>query len=121
MTIRRPTLFTLVCCLLVLLFCKPARAHSMYQSSVLLDYRSASLDAELQLPPSRLSQAMGVALTEQTMPSKRQQIERYILERFQVRSTGYGEWQEELSMPLSWQSIDGAPYVVANLHFTPPR
>jgi hypothetical protein len=114
----RPSIPFVVLCLL-LPFCRPATAHSMYQSSLLLDYHSATLDAELQLPASRLSQVMGLNLTKQTLPSVRQQIEAYILQRLHVRSEPT-EWPKELTAPVSWQIIDGAPYVVVHLHLTPP-
>ncbi len=92
----------------------------MYQSSVLLDFHSGSVDAELQLPASRLSGVMNLPLTEQSLPSVEPAVRDYILQRFSIRSKSSHEWQKALTAPPSWQIIDGAPYIVVHLHLTPP-
>ncbi len=116
---RRLTFFLLACTMLLLL-CRPAQAHSMYQSSVLLDFHSGSVGAELQLPTSRLSGVMNLPLTEQSLPSVEPAVRDYILQRFSIRSKSSHEWQKALTAPPSWQIIDGAPYIVVHLHLTPP-
>ncbi len=120
MRMRQSLPFSLALCLLSSVCWSSAYAHSMYQSSVLLEYHAAAVDAELQMPPSRLSQAMGVALTKENLSSLQQQIENYILPRFRIHSENSSDWKSAPSAPVSWEQIDGAPYVVARLHFTLP-
>ncbi len=106
-------------CLVLLLVCTPAQAHSMYQSSVLLDFHSASVDAELELPPSRLARVMNLPLTEQNFPAMEPAVSDYILQRFHIRSKAGAEWRKTIAAPSSWQIIDGAPYIVVHLYLTP--
>lgn len=97
-----------------------ALAHSMFQSAVLLDYHARSVDAELQLPPSRLEKALGRTIGTESLGDVREQLETYVLHRIIVRTPSQSEWKVQLSRPISWETIDGAPYVVAHLILLPP-
>jgi len=97
-----------------------ALAHSMNQSAILLDYHSSYIDAQMELPPARLSKAFGVDLTADTLDLQRAALAPYILSRIYILSPSKTPWNIEQTRALTWEMIDGAPYVVAHLRFTPP-
>lgn len=105
---------------LCLVGCVPARAHSMYQAALLLDYHAHSIGAELQLPASRLQKAFGRSLTESTLPLLQSELHTYVLSRVHAHSPAGHSWSVQLLKPLEWKLIDGAPYVVAYFRLTPP-
>ena len=105
---------------LILGSCDVAFAHSMYQSAVMLDYHARSVEAELQLPPSRLEKAFGQRITQADLTDLRPRLETYILQRFRIHSGTNTSWSVSLSKPITWETIDGAEYVVAHLLMTPP-
>lgn len=108
--------------LLLLLFAagEPAFAHSMYQSAVVLDYHARSVEAELQLPPSRLSQVFGQPVSPARLAAQQASLQAYVLQRFSLHGDSNAAWTVRFSGPLLWQNIDGADYVVGHLLLTPP-
>lgn len=89
-------------------------AHSAYQAALLLDFQGNVVEAELQLPLSRLQSAAG---TQQLTPET---VSRYLSGR--MRATlpdGRAFRAAEAAVPAI-ASIDGAPYYVAHLRLTPP-
>lgn len=105
---------------LVLLSASSAQAHSMYQAAVLLDFETRSLEAEVQLPPSRLAKAVGVSVTGGTLTQEQSLLAGYLLGHMQLRSPQGTLWKAELQGPLLWRTIDGAPYVVVHMRLRPP-
>ena len=105
---------------LCLVTCRSAQAHSMFQAALLLDYHAQSVDMEVQLPASRLEKVFGHVLTESTLPISRSELSQYVLSRIHAETPAGRGWSVQLSQPLAWEFIDGAPYVVAHVHMTPP-
>jgi hypothetical protein len=81
-------------------FSLPARAHSMYQGAILLDFHGATSDVELQLPQQAVEPEHAPMISA-SLPGGAE---------FRVDSIG--------SPHLA--SIEGAPYVVAHFRLTPP-
>ena len=105
---------------LILGSCKAAFSHSMYQSAVMLDYHARSVEAELQLPPSRLEKAIGQRITQADLAALRPDVEAYIRQRFRIHSGTDASWNVSFSRSITWETVDGAEYVVAHLLLTPP-
>jgi len=116
----RVTYITLAAVTLLLGSWSHALAHSMFQSAVLLDYHARSVEAELQLPPSRLELVLNHPVSAENLNVIRPQLEAYVLHRILVRTPSQSAWTVQLSKPISWETIDGAPYVVAHLLLIPP-
>ncbi len=93
----------------------------MYQSSVLIDVHTASLSVELQLPPSRLGEAVGRTITQDSLPSQSPNLLRYIEANFVILDGREHRWPATVVSPLQWQTIDGSPYLVLTLAFQPPK
>ncbi len=106
--------------LLILGSSKVAYSHSMYQSAVMLDYHAYSVEAELQLPPSRLEKALSQHVTRADLDALRPQLETYILQKFRIHSGTNALWSVSFSRSMAWETIDGADYVVAHLEVRPP-
>lgn len=106
--------------LLIVGSCKVSYCHSMYQSAVMLDYHARTVEAELQLPPSRLAKAIGESVTRADLAVLGSSVEAYVLQRFKIYSSANTPWGVSFSRPLAWVTIDGAEYVVAHLLLTPP-
>lgn len=102
-------------------WCSSTIAHSMHQSALLLDYHAQTVEAELQLPVSRLGQVFGRALTSENISSCSAELAKYVLLRVHVRTPRHVLWTLSLQTPLTWDNLDGAPYVVAHLLMTPPQ
>ena len=92
----------------------------MYQSSLMLDYHANFIDAELQLPASRLGKVFGQQITPANLGASQHELERYVLSRVHAWTPQHAAWTVESVTPLVWATIDGAPYIVAHLRFTPP-
>ena len=117
---RISAIFRSLTVLLILGTSKVAFSHSMYQSAVMLDYQLNSVEAELQLPPSRLEQAIGQHITQADLDALRPFLEAYILQRFRIHSGTNTSWSVSFSKPIEWETVDGAEYVVAHLLLTSP-
>jgi len=92
----------------------------MYQAAILLDFRGANAEAELQLPVERLGAALGIPLSDRNIQSESVKITDYILSDF---SAALPDGTRFLIEPIDsphWSSIDGAPYVVMHLRLIPP-
>ncbi len=100
--------------------CSAACAHSMYQAALLLDYHEQSVDAELQLPASRLAKVFGHPLAEDGFSIFEKELDRYIAARVRVRTPAHAPWAIRVDGPLRWEFIDGAPYIIAHLSLAPP-
>lgn len=105
---------------LCLVTCRLARAHSMFQAAILLDYHAQSVDVELQLPASRLETVFGHTLTGSTLPALRPELSQYLQSRVHAESPSGSRWTIQLSSPPTWEIIDGASYVVGYFRLTPP-
>ena len=91
----------------------PARAHSMYQGAILLDFHGTSADVELQLPLERVETALG----RRSSPPN---IERALLRNFSASLPDGAAFRVDPIDSPHLSSIEGAPYVVAHLRLTPP-
>lgn len=116
-----PAIRNLAPLLLCFALCVSAHAHSMYQSAVLLDYHPHSVDAEIQLPPSKLGIAYGQPLSSNSLGVVRDPLTHYILDRFHVRTPTKADWNIAVVEPPAWVVMDGAPYIVVHLRLTPPE
>ncbi len=90
----------------------PARAHSMYQGAILLDFHGTSADVELQLPLERVETALG----RRSSPPN---IERALLRNFSASLPDGAAFRVDPIDSPHLSSIEGAPYVVAHLRLTP--
>ena len=118
-SISGPALLALLLCCSGSLF--PARAHSMYQAALLLDYRGTAIDAELQLPLERLSMAIGQQLSRETVIRANDRINTYTQGRISASlADGRLFCTEPMETPV-FASIEGAPYVIVRLRLVPPR
>ena len=97
-----------------------AFAHSMYQSSVILDFRGSHAELELQMPPSRLSAVFGQHLSPSTLTAQQSSLSLYILARVHAYSSDHRPFSVRFTAPLVYATVDGAPYLVAHLELTPP-
>ncbi len=84
---------------LCILTCPPARAHSIFQAALLLDYHANSVDVELQLPASRLEKVFGHELTASTLPALQPELSQYLLARMHAQSLNGSTWTVRLSAP----------------------
>lgn len=96
-----------------------AYAHSMYQSAVLLDMHSGSVEARIELPPSRLEKAFGQPINSGNLSAVALRLQLYILQRVSASTAG-NAWKVGLVEPVRWETVDGSSYVVANVLLTPP-
>jgi hypothetical protein len=101
-------------------FLLPAWAHSMYQAAVLLDFRGATADVELQLPLERLETALSAHLSQQSIERERAQITNYILGNFSATLPNGMRFRVDSIDSPRLSTIEGAPYVVARLRLIPP-
>ncbi len=98
----------------------PARAHSMYQGAILLDFHGASADVELQLPLERLETALRTRLSPRNIERERERIESYILRDFSASLPDGAAFRIDAVDFPHLSSIEGAPYIVARFRLTPP-
>ncbi|MFC6646598.1 HupE/UreJ family protein [Granulicella cerasi] len=110
---RSITILGLLLCIMMM----PARvlAHSMYQSSVLLDVQGREVHIELQLPPSRLGEALGLQLSAENLQAHAAEIQRYCVMNIMLRDERGRLWTLGAPSTPEWQSVDGAPYVVMHM------
>ena len=88
-------------------------AHSVYQGAILLDFRDAAVEAELQLPVERMQMALGTDL-------EGERITAYLLDHFSAHlPDGRPLRMESLDGPRV-SNVDGAPYVLAHFRLVPP-
>ncbi len=98
----------------------PARAHSMYQGAILLDFHGTSADVELQLPLERIETALRTRLSSRNIEQERERIENYILRDFSASLPDGTPFRIDGADFPHLSSIEGAPYIVARFRFTPP-
>jgi hypothetical protein len=92
----------------------------MYQGAVLLDFHDATAEAELQLPVERLQVALGLVLSQKTIPQEADKISEYILCNVSASAPDGPAFLIDLIDSPRISIIDGAPYVVARLRLIPP-
>jgi hypothetical protein len=115
---RFERLFVLVCTSLSV-WSEPVLAHSMYQSAVLLDFRSHAVEAELQLPVDRLSISFRQTVDDQHFPAEQGDLVTYVLAHVHpVTQDGQAFSVQFRSMKI--ETREKAPYLVVHLVFTPP-
>lgn len=113
------TLVWLIVLLVGLGSARQAEAHSMYQSAVLLDFHTGTVEVRLELPPSRLEKAFGQSLRPETFDSVRWKLESYVLQRLHADTEGQA-WTIRFSHPMRWETVGGAEYIIADLDLIPP-
>jgi len=96
------------------------RAHSLYQSAVMLDFAGDELHAELQVPLERIGSVFGKPIHSQTLDLNRTSLTAYIMCRFHARTPDGRAFQTRLASPLAIAVVDGAPYLVARMVLDPP-
>jgi hypothetical protein len=84
----------------------------MYQGAILLDFRGASMEAELQLPVERVQAALGSLDGDQ--------VAAYILQHFTASLPDGRPFRIELTGSPHVATVDGAPYVVAGFGLVAP-
>lgn len=110
----------------VLLFAGALSARASSNSTISLDFRSASLTAELVLPLSELELAFGQPLTlspEEIVPRFGPALGQYIQDHVRPISPDGRKWQvqvESLAVRLPKQSRDQSSDLVARLDMRPP-
>lgn len=118
MTRRHPILIILVI-LCAGLNGSRALAHSMYQSSLMLDFHANSIEIQMELPPSRLQKVFGEPVAAERLNELRPRLDAYIASQLRVEDATHAAWTIRQASPLTWQVVDGAPYVVAHLTASP--
>src|SRR4051794_32608598 len=96
----------------LLLLTTVVRAHSMYQSDVMLDFVGKEVHAELQVPLERMGAVFGKPIGLQTLAREKASLTAYVLSRFQARTPDGHAFQTRLQAPLQITVVDGAPYLV---------
>lgn len=92
----------------------------MYEAAILLDFAGTQVGAELQLPLEQARTVFGKPINAKTLYADRGPLEAYIVERFHAKSSDGRPFQTQLRAPLSVETADDAPYLVARLILTPP-
>jgi HupE / UreJ protein len=98
----------------------PARAHSMYQGAILLDFHGTGADVELQVPVDRIETALGSRLSPRNIDQESERITNYILRDFSASLPNGMAFRIAAVDSPHLLSIEGAPYVVAHLRLIPP-
>ena len=96
-----------------------ARAHSMHQSAVLLDFQGNAVKAELQLPIDRLSISFRRTVDEQHFPDERAALAAYVLDHVHPMGPDRRPFSVHL-VSMKIETVEQAPYLVAHLTLTPP-
>ena len=114
-------------CLAVLLGAAPASSHQMPKSAVLLDFRSAGVGAELQIPIDRLQVALrqdGSGLDAPDGPAMlqagRARVEGYLLDHVHASGRDGAAWSVRL-LGMEERGIDGVADLVVHLSMQPPQ
>ena len=97
-----------------------ARAHSMYQGALLLDFLGNDAKVELQLPAERLETALGARFSQPMTPPDTARVAAYILQTVSASAPDGRVLGFQLLDSPRRQLIEGAPYVVARLHLILP-
>ena len=92
----------------------------MYQASLMLDYHADFIDAELQLPASRIAKVFGQQLTPTSLGIYQPELASYVSSRVHAWTPQHTSWTVQLQTPLILATIDGADYVVAHFALVPP-
>ena len=91
----------------------------MHQSAVLLDFRGATVDAELQLPLDRLSISFRQPVDDNHLALERSALIAYVLAHVHPVAAGNRPFKVACR-DLDIESIEQAPYLVVHLVLTPP-
>ena len=97
-----------------------AFAHSMNQSAVLLDFHGDTVEAELQVPLTRLGLVWGSPLTAQSISQQKAQLGTFILDRVHAKLPNGRPFHVHLVSAMSLVVVDSAPYLSAHLELDPP-
>jgi HupE / UreJ protein len=92
----------------------------MYQGALLLDFHGNDAKAELQLPAERLQMALGAQVSQQMNARASALVAAYIFRNFSASLSDGRLFEVKVSEAPHLERIEGAPYVVARLHLTPP-
>ena len=92
----------------------------MYQAAVLLDFRAAALDAEVQLPLERLEAALGTGLSQGGLEQERDRLAAYLSSRIFATLPDGRRFEVEPISAASLVSLEGAPYVITHLRLVAP-
>lgn len=102
--------------LLMALLSEPARAHSMYQSAVLIDFKGDTVQAELQLPVDRLS----IAFRQTVDPTHFTALGSYVMSHVHPVDAN-GKPMPVTLESMQIQTIENAPYLVVRLRIAPAQ
>jgi hypothetical protein len=97
-----------------------AQAHSMYQGALLLDFHGDEVRAELQLPAERLQGALGAPSSVAVGREESARVASYLLQDFSASLSDGRLFDVKVIDAPHLERIEGAPFVVARLHLTPP-
>jgi hypothetical protein len=112
-----------LCAMLVLYsagVCGSAQAHSMYQGALLFDFHGDEVRAELRLPAERLQAALGAPMSQGPRQAESARVASYLLRDFSASLSDGRLFDVKVTDAPHLERIEGAPFVVARLHLTPP-
>lgn len=95
-----------------------AKAHSMYQSAINLDFSGRTMRAEIELPLQRTELALNQTITSESLKSTQGSLVDYVLRHFHAYGRHGGRFGIRADGPITLDNIDGAPYVVAHVSLT---
>jgi hypothetical protein len=112
MTPARVFPFAMSCALLLAAVAEPASAHHAPNSFVRLDFRAASVLAEIMVPASELAYAMAAPPTTQSLAP-------YLLRHVAAASPQGADWVVRIAAVRASTYLE-QPYFVAEVEFVPP-